>query len=110
MLGAYRRMRAPGEFRHNLKQGAQPEACELTESDYGIERSITPYLQRSGVWFAGLDVIGGKVIEVNVLNPGGAHFIEETGGRALGLDIVRSLEKEIAFPLCQREDMQELNP
>jgi glutathione synthase len=82
----------------------------LTESDYGIERSITPYLQRSGVWFAGLDVIGGKVIEVNVLNPGGAHFIEETGGRSLGLDIVRSLEKEIAFPLCQREDMQELNP
>ena len=109
LLGAYRRMRAPGEFRHNLKQGALPESCELIESDYAIERSISPHLRRAGVWFAGLDVIGGKLIEVNVLNPGGSHFIEETGGRLLGADIVRSLEKEITFHLAQREDMEELN-
>ena len=57
-----------------------------------------------GVWFAGLDVIGGKVIEVNVLNPGGSHFVEATGGLSLGPDIVRSLEKEIAFHLAPTED------
>ena len=104
LLGAYRRMRAPGEFRHNLKHGATPEACELTESDFAIEQAIRPHLLRTGVWFAGLDVIGGQVIEVNVLNPGGAHFVEATGGRALGPDIVRSLEKEIAFHLAPTED------
>jgi len=106
LLGAYRRMRAPGEFRHNLKHGAKPEACELTESDFAIEQAIRPHLRRTGVWFAGLDVIGGKVIEVNVLNPGGSHFVEATGGRALGPDIVRSLEKEIAFHLSPTEDKE----
>lgn len=109
LLGGYRRMRAPGEFRHNLKHGAKPEACELTESDFAIERAIRPHLLRTGVWFAGLDVIGGKVIEVNVLNPGGSHFAEATGGRALGPDIVRSLEKEIAFHLAPTEDKESSN-
>jgi glutathione synthase len=96
VLGAYRRMRAPGEFRHNLKQGAQAEAGELTESDYVIERALRPHLAAVGIWFAGLDVIGGKLIEVNALNPGGSAFIEETSGQSLGPAIVRSLEEEIA--------------
>lgn len=96
VLGGYRRMRAPGEFRHNLKQGARPEACELSESDHVIERALRPYLEASGVWFAGLDVIGGKLIEVNALNPGGSAFIEQTSGRSIGPQIVQSLEEEIA--------------
>jgi len=96
VLGAYRRMRAPGEFCHNLRQGAQAEACELTESDYAIERALRPHLAKAGIWFAGLDVIGGKLIEVNALNPGGSSFIEQTSGQRLGPAIVQSLEEEIA--------------
>jgi len=106
ILGAYRRMRAPGAFCHNLKQGGQPEACDLSDSDYAIEASLGSYLSSSGVWFAGLDVIGGKLIEVNALNPGGAHFVEKTSGHKLGPEIVRSLEKEIASHPSQRGDME----
>jgi glutathione synthase len=108
VLGAYRRMRAPGEFRHNLKHGAKAEACALTDSDYAIERALTEHLSAAGVWFAGLDVIGGKLIEVNALNPGGSHFIEETSGLALGPEIVLSLEKEISSHRAQDRDMEQL--
>jgi glutathione synthase len=110
LLGAYLRMRAPGAFLHNLKQGATPEACGLSESDFAIEASISPYLKASGVWFAGLDVIGGKLIEVNALNPGGAHFIEATGGPKLGSEIVSSLIKEILSHRSESEDMEDSNP
>jgi len=110
LLGAYRRMRAPGSFLHNLKQGATPEACELSESDFAIEAAISPYLKAAGVWFAGLDVIGGKLIEVNALNPGGAHFIEATGGPRLGSEIVSSLIKEILSHRSESEDMGDSNP
>ena len=107
VLGAYRRMRAPGEFRHNLKQGAKPEACELSESDYAIERALSEHLAAAGVWFAGLDVIGGKLIEVNALNPGGSHFIEQTSGLSIGPEIVCSLEKEISSHRAQDGDMEQ---
>jgi len=107
VLGGYRRMRAPGEFRHNLKQGARPEACDLSDSDRAIERALQPYLETAGVWFAGLDVIGGKLIEVNALNPGGSAFIEQTSGQSVGPQIVQSLEEEIARHQNLSRDMDE---
>jgi glutathione synthase len=84
LLGAYQRDRAPGDFRHNLKQGARPVACELDEADETIRRAIGPHLQRNGIRIAGLDVIGGRLVEVNTLNPGGIHWADALGTRPPG--------------------------
>jgi glutathione synthase len=83
ILGAYRRLRNPGEFRHNLRQGAHPEACEISEGDRRVAAAIGPHLARNGIRIAGLDVIGEKLVEVNTLNPGGVHFAEMFGGQDL---------------------------
>ena len=76
ILGAYLRKRKVGEFRHNLKQGAQPCSAEITPTDQRISDSLSPHLLRNGIRFAGLDVIGSLLIEVNTLNPGGIHFAD----------------------------------
>ncbi|MED5371073.1 MAG: hypothetical protein VX899_08680 [Myxococcota bacterium] len=92
LLGGYRRERAPGEFRHNLKQGAIPHAITLQEEDYSIVRALNPHLLAAGIWLAGIDVIGGKVIEVNTLNPGGLHLAQSfADGQDLVAPVVSSL-------------------
>jgi len=72
VVGGYLRMRPSGDFRHNLKVGGRPLPCELTVADHAVAEALTPHLRAAGVWFAGIDVIGGRVVEVNTLNPGGA--------------------------------------
>ena len=91
LVGGYLRQRAPGEFRHNLKTGAVPVACLLTDADHALARALSPHLVRSGVWLAGIDVIGGYVVEVNTLNPGGAHHTEALSGVPVARRIVQSL-------------------
>lgn len=94
-LGGYLRRRAPGEFRHNLKRGGLPEACEVTAADRRLTEALTPHLRAAGVWLAGVDVIGERVVEVNTLNPGGLHLIQEFSGLDLALPVIRSLEAQV---------------
>jgi glutathione synthase len=92
LVGAYLRQRAPGDFRHNLKVGGQPEPHVLTAADHALAATVTPHLRRDGVWFAGLDVIGDHLVEVNALNPGGVHWSQHFSGEPIADRIVTSLE------------------
>lgn len=76
ILGGYLRRRAPGEFRHNLKQGGIAEPTEIVDRERDVIDRLTPHLQRAGIRLAGLDLIGQYVIEVNALNPGGAYHTD----------------------------------
>lgn len=100
LIGAYRRMRAPGELRHNLKLGSRPQPCEIDASDRAVAEALSPHLRDAGTWFAGIDVIGGQCVEVNTLNPGGLHWASTFSGRPLGAVLVRALERQVEGPPC----------
>ena len=102
LLGGYLRKRAPGDFRHNLKQGGRPHACEITREDEAVARAISPHLLRHGIGFAGLDVIGGKLVEVNTLNPGGVHWADALGTRPRG-EIAREALQRLLATLTQQK-------
>jgi glutathione synthase len=91
VLGGYLRRRAPGEFRHNLKQGGLPEATEISSSNRELVAKLSPSLLAAGIRFAGLDVIGDHLIEVNVLNPGGAFHTDRLNGTHLAETIMGQL-------------------
>ena len=84
LVGGYLRQRAPGEFRHNLGLGAEPLPCQVTDAERSAVASLGPHLAAEGIWFAGIDMIGERIIEVNVLNPGGAHFTSAFSGLPVG--------------------------
>lgn len=96
ILGSYVRQRAAGEFRHNLKRGGIPEAGEPTPEDLKLLDALTPQLRDQGIWFAGIDVIGGRVVEINTLNPGGLHLSQQFAQRDLAGPIVESLQDRVA--------------
>ncbi len=95
VLGGYLRRRADGDFRHNLRLGGVPEACELTALEMAALGALGPHLRREGVWFAGVDLIGGRIVEVNVLNPGGAHFTTLLGGVPVGERLMEQLARRV---------------
>ena len=92
VVGGYLRRRAPGELRHNLKVGGQPHPTTITEGDRRTAAALGPHLTRAGIWVAGIDVIGDRVVEVNTLNPGGVHYTAHFSGDDVAARLVASLE------------------
>ena len=72
-LGAINRRPSAGEFRSNLAVGGQAEATELTERERQICAALAPALRAEGLFFVGIDVIGGMLSEINVTSPTGVR-------------------------------------
>ena len=68
-FGAVKRMPADGDFRANLHAGGVAMGAEIDDDDRRIAAAVAPLLKREGILFAGLDVIAGKLIEINVTSP-----------------------------------------
>ena len=84
---ALARIPAPGESRGNLVMGATGEGRSLTERDRWLCGQVGPVLSRKGVLFAGLDVIGDYLTEINVTSPTGIRELD----RQFNIDIAAKL-------------------
>ncbi len=70
-IGAYKRIPAENDVRANIKAGGSAVKHTLTKEEKMICKVVGPRLVADGLYFVGLDVIGGKLIEINVCSPGG---------------------------------------
>jgi glutathione synthase len=70
-IGAYRRIPSSDDVRSNIKVGATAVKHQLTKQEKAICKKIGSKLVDDGLYFVGIDVINGKLIEINVCSPGG---------------------------------------
>ena len=66
-------------------------AAEIDDDDRRIVTALAPVLEAHGIALAGLDVIGGRLIEVNVTCPGGMHKTDALLGTDLSGAVMRRL-------------------
>ncbi len=81
-LGVLLRTPTSGDFRANIGVGGTVTLVEMTDLHRRIAESMSQRLRADGLWFVGIDVIGGRLSEVNVTNPTGIrHLARLTGTR-----------------------------
>jgi glutathione synthase len=78
--GAINRRPAKGEIRSNLAAGGSAEAAELSKREREICDALGPELERRGLLFVGIDVIGGLLTEINVTSPTGIVAVDSFNG------------------------------
>jgi len=78
--GAINRVPAAGEARSNLHVGGKAEPAALTVREQQICATIGPELKTRGLIFAGIDVIGDYLTEINVTSPTGIQEVKRFGG------------------------------
>lgn len=66
---ALARIPAKGETRGNLAAGGSGAGIKLNENDQWICEQIGPTLSKMGILFAGIDVIGKYLTEINITSP-----------------------------------------
>src|SRR4029077_7496720 len=95
-LGAIRRVPREDEHRGNIHVGGRVERSPLDARDRDICRRMAPRLEADGLYFVGLDVIGGLVTEVNVTSPTGVQEIDRLDGVCLEAQVLDFVEGRAA--------------
>ncbi len=90
---ALARIPGEGDFRGNLAKGGTGKGVALTERDYWIVGQVAPELIRRGIVFAGLDVIGDWLTEINVTSPTCIRELDAEFGLNIASDLFDVLEQ-----------------
>lgn len=88
-IGAVNRIPTGSEFRGNMAVGGRVADVEITDRDREICIQLAPVLQRDGLIFVGIDIIGGYLTEVNVTSPTGIREIDRLGNVRLGEQVMQ---------------------
>jgi glutathione synthase len=79
-LGAILRVPRSDDLRSNIHVGGTVERAELDDADRAIIAGMRERLHADGLYFVGLDVIGGRLTEVNVTSPTGIQQMARLDG------------------------------
>jgi glutathione synthase len=93
---AYRRMRPKDDIRNNMHVGGRRKRCELGPAELRICELLRPRLVADGLYLVGVDIVGDKVLEINVFAPGGIHNINELYGVNVAAKVIDDLEARVA--------------
>lgn len=69
ILGAVLRVHGQGEHRNNFYAGGSAQKTTITARDKKIVATLIPHLRALGLYFVGIDILGDRLIEVNVTSP-----------------------------------------
>jgi len=94
-LGAILRVPREDDVRANIHAGGQVQACDLTPRERELVASVAPKLREYGLWFVGLDLIGEKLIEVNVTSPTGIQELGRHQGKHPEQDVIAWVERRV---------------
>lgn len=89
------RIPAKGETRGNLAAGGRGVAQALSDDDWKIAKAVGPKLLERGILFAGLDVIGNRLTEINVTSPTCIKEINAEFGTNIALDLLKAVELQL---------------
>jgi len=92
---ALARIPQPGESRGNLAAGGRGEGRPLGDRDREIAAQVGPELVRRGIYFAGLDVIGDWLTEINVTSPTCIRELDAQFGLDIASDLLDRLEDRL---------------
>ena len=75
-LAAFRRVNPTTDRRSNMRVGGKPERVKVDDVMLQVAEAVRPKLLADGMFFVGLDIVGDKLMEVNVFSPGGLGTCE----------------------------------
>jgi len=95
-LGAILRVPREDDIRANIHVGGMVKQTRLTDEEEALVRYIGGSLRDYGLWFVGLDLIGGRLIEVNVTSPTGIQELGQFDGGDPAGRVVEWVEQRAA--------------
>ncbi|MEO7365220.1 MAG: glutathione synthetase [Sphingomicrobium sp.] len=94
---ALRRVAAKDDIRSNIHAGGTAEAVEIGLTELKVAEIIRPKLIADGMFLVGIDIVGDKILEVNVFSPGNLGSCSRLAGVDFSVPILESIERKVAI-------------
>ncbi len=101
-LGCTLRVPQSDENRGNIHVGGTCVRANVTDRDKEICRIVFPWLQRDGLYFVGLDIIGEYLTEVNVTSPTGVQEIDRLNNACLEAHVIDFVEQQVTKQVAKQ--------
>ena len=92
---ALARIPASGETRGNLAAGGTGVGVELTERDHWICQQVGPVLKEQGILFAGIDIIGDYLTEINITSPTCIRELDQIYSLDIAGDLIQCITQHL---------------
>jgi glutathione synthase len=102
---AIRRVPAEGELRSNMHVKGTAQKVKVTDKILEIADMVRPKLIQDGLFLVGLDIVGDKILEVNVFTPGGLYSTSELQGTNFAESVVVALEHKLQVRAAYQQEI-----
>lgn len=94
---AFRRIRTGGDMRSNLHVGGRLASVEVDDQALRIAELVRPKLVQDGMFLVGLDVVGDKLMEINVFSPGGLGSAQKFTKVNFSKYVIEALARKVDY-------------
>jgi glutathione synthase len=96
-IAAFRRLRSEDDIRSNIHAGGKKAQAEVDDRAMRIAEIVRPKLVADGMFLVGLDIVGDKLMEINVFSPGGLGSAQSFEGVNFATAVVMALERKVQY-------------
>ncbi|AEI88512.1 MAG: glutathione synthase [Candidatus Midichloria mitochondrii] len=97
LIGFFQRLPKSGDFRSNAALGGSFAKCELTIKEQLLCKKIGKFLEKNSIIFAGIDILGEKLIEINITSPTGLAILNKLYGGLHEKLVVNTIETKVNY-------------
>ncbi len=97
VVAAIKRVAGKGDLRSNLSAGGRPELVELNDDIIRLAEMVRPRLVQDGMFLVGLDIVGDKLVEINVFTPGCLEDAAQLTGAPFPEVVIAALERKVDY-------------
>lgn len=103
---AIRRVNANGDIRSNIHAGGHVEKAKVDDKMLELAEALRPKLLKDGMFLIGIDIVGDKLMEVNVFSPGALNLMSDYYGVDFCKAVIQSIEKKIHYKSIYGADVE----
>jgi len=94
---AFRRTPAKGDVRSNIHAAGRASKVKVNDTMLSIAELVRPKLVQDGMFLVGLDIVGDKLLEINVFTPGGLTRLSDMYNVDFSQSVIAALENKVAI-------------
>ena len=106
---AFRRLRSGDDIRSNIHAGGQKAQAMIDGGALQIAEIVRPKLVEDGMFLAGLDIVGDKLMEINVFSPGGLGSAQSFEGVNFTHGVLAALERKVQYMTYYQRDFNNVD-
>ena len=96
-FAALRRVNKNEDIRSNMSAGGTAEKVKVDDTMLEIVDTIRPKLVLDGMFMVGLDIVGDKLMEINVFSPGGLQGASAMEGVDFSIPVIQAIENKVTY-------------